>query len=157
MFLMGLFMEPKIIKKKDFLVVGLEIQTTAKTLQSDIDQVWDKALSLDLDSEIQDRVDKNLSLAFIRNWSEVEPFSYFLGAEVEQIESVPPDCVSQKIAEATYAVFNLVGQGSNVIEPWPEITAWFESSVHEWVIPMNFREYDDATQGGRIFVPISIG
>ena len=27
----------------------------------------------------------------------------------------------------------------------------------EWVIPMNFREYNDATQGGRIFVPISVG
>ena len=67
-------MEPKIIERENFLVVGLEIQTTAKTLQADIDQVWDKALRLDLDNAIQQRVDKNLSLAFIRNWSDIEPF-----------------------------------------------------------------------------------
>lgn len=156
-FVMGLFMEPTIVKKENFLVVGLEIQTTAKTLSADIAQIFAKAVQLDLDNKIQGRVDTNLSLAFIRNWSDTEPFSFFLGAEVTHLNDLPPECTSQKVDAAAYAVFNLIGKGSNLAEPWPEINAWLESSGEEWVIPMNFREYNDATQGGRIFVPIAVG
>ena len=140
-------MEPKIISKKSFNVVGLEMQTTTKTLQSDAAQIWDKASSLDLDNEVQRRVDQNLSLAIIRNWSETKPVSYFLGAEVEQIENVPPECVSQIVDDATYAVFDLIGKGANITEPWPEIMEWLVSENYEWILPMNFREYNDATQG----------
>ena len=60
-------MEPKIIREKSFNVVGLEIQTSAKTLQSDLAQIWDKASRLDLDNMIQRRVDKTLSIVIIRN------------------------------------------------------------------------------------------
>ena len=149
-------MEPTIVRKENFIVVGLETQATAKTLSADIAQIFEKAMQLDLDNQICDRVDMNLSLAFIRNWSDTEPFSFFLGAEVTRVKDMPPECKSQSVDAATYAVFDLIGKGSNLVEPWPEINAWLESSGEEWVIPMNFREYDDATQGGRIFVPISV-
>lgn len=150
-------MEPEIINKKSFNVVGLEIQTTASTLLADTTGLFDKAGRLDLDNQIQNRVNRNLSLAFIRNWSDTEPFSYFLGAEVTEVEQVPADCVSQNVATATYAVFDLNGSGSNISEPWPEIYAWLESSKEKWVMPMNFREYDESTEGGRIYVPIAVG
>ncbi len=68
-----------------------------------------------------------------------------------------PDCVSQSVAAATYAVFDLVGEGASISEPWPEILDWFESSKEEWVIPMNFRAYDDSTQSGKIYIPIAVG
>jgi len=150
-------MEPKIVRREGFVVVGLEIQTTAETLSADIAGTFAQAMQLDLDHRIHGRVDMNLSLAFIRNWSDTNPFSYFLGAEVTQVENIPPFCISQNVGAATYAVFDLVGSGPNLAEPWPEIYAWFESSNEEWVLPMNFREYNDTTQGGRLFVPISVG
>lgn len=149
-------MNPTIIKKNSFTVVGLEIQTNAKTLAADTARTFDRAGRLDLDNQIHNRVDSNLSLAFIRNWSDTEPFSYFLGAEVSQVENALPECVVQNVGAATYAVFDLIGTGSNVIEPWPEIFEWFESSKEEWVIPMNFREYDDATHGGKLYIPIAV-
>lgn len=149
-------MEPTIVKKNHFVVIGLEIPTTAKTLQTDIAKLWNKAAKLDLDNAIQERADTNLSLASIRNWSDTEPFTYFLGAEVEQALNVPEDCVIQTIPAATYAVFEMLGQAPNLIEPWSEIAVWLESSGNEWVIPMNFRVYDESTQGGKIYVPISV-
>lgn len=149
-------MEPKIIRKGAFTVVGIDAMVSAKTLQSDIAKIWGAAAELDLDNVIQHRVDMNLSLAFIRNWSDIDPLSYFLGAEVTDLENLPQGCISQSIADSTYAVFDMLGSGSGLTEPWPEIYNWFESSEHEWVVPMNFREYDDATQGGRLFIPISI-
>jgi len=148
-------MEPKIIRKEGFITVGLEISTTANTLQKDVSKLWEKAARLDLDNTIRKRTDKNLSLAFIRNWSEIESFTYFLGAEVDCVENIPPDCITQTIPTATYAVFDLVGKGANLIEPWPEIAGWLQSSQYEWVVPMNFREYDESTQGGKIYIPIA--
>lgn len=150
-------MKPTIIKKNSFTVIGLAIQTNAKTLAADTASAFDRAGRLDLDNQIRNRVNSHLSLAFIRNWSDTGPFSYFLGAEVSKVENVPAGCVVQNIGAATYAVFDLVGSGSNVIEPWPEIFEWFELSKEEWVIPMNFREYDDATQGGKLYIPIAVG
>ena len=148
-------MEPKIIRKKSFHVVGLEMITTARKLEEDSTKIWNEAG--DLEHLIHHRVNKDLTLVFIHNWSEVEPFTYLLCAEVKRTENVPSGCIERIIDDATYAVFDLIGTGSNITEPWPEIFSWFESSEHDWVIPMNFREYDETTHGARIYIPISIG
>ncbi|MFT7685460.1 MAG: hypothetical protein ACI9FB_000803 [Candidatus Azotimanducaceae bacterium] len=44
----------------------------------------------------------------------------------------------------------------HIIEPWAEIFEWFESSILEWGIPMQFCGYDGTTQGGRIFIPVFV-
>ena len=101
------------------------------------------------------RTDKNLTLAFIHNWSATQPFSYFLGADVKDAIQVPPNCVTKIVPKSKYAVFELIGTGQNLVEPWSEIADWFNTSIDQLVVPMNFREYNETTQGGKLFIPIT--
>ncbi len=150
-------MEPKIIDREAFFVVGLEVRATAETLQQDIALVYEKVAQLDLENQIQHRVHPNLTLAFIHNWSDTEPFTYFLGAEVAKVEAIPTHCQSLHVAKATYAVFELGGRAPHLTEPWDEIGEWFNKTKNRWVLPMNFREYNETTQGGQIYMPIALG
>lgn len=147
-------MEVKIVELPPLKVVGVEIMAAGADAQTEMDAVWEEAGRLELSERITNRVEPDVTLAFISNWSETEPFTFLLAVEVSEPGELSQRCVFREFQSAAYAVFEMPGLMPNVTEPWPDIEAWFKRRGRLWTRPMNFRRFDERTGRGELFMPI---
>jgi len=95
-------MEPKIVTRPGFKVVGMKYHGTAQ--QNEIPQLWVSFFARG--DEIQNRVDTMLSYGVTTSYDFVtKEFDYTACLPVEDIKDVPERMVGIEIPEGTYAEF----------------------------------------------------
>ncbi len=149
-------MDMKIVTCDSIRVVGLEIFTTQNTNNREAAGLWKRADSLDLEHRIRHRVNPDVHLGIIADWSTDEPYSFVLAAEVSEFTEVPKECISRTYPGGRYLSLALPGRMPNVDEgsAWPLIFEWLEENGERWSGRFNIRFYNDATQKAEMILPL---
>ena len=95
-------MEPKIVSREAFQVVGMKYR--GKNENREIPQLWrDYGARW---KEIQDVVNPEIAYGVMDNYDEASgEFDYIASMEVGQVKDIPEGMVSVELPEQTYAVF----------------------------------------------------
>lgn len=138
----GIIMEPKIIEKEAFKVVGYKFETTLKNNahSRDIPAFWDKCGTGDSEKNLyasQSTVKHGEYGLCVNTNSDSEEFSYVLGVEVTDFNNVKEDMYTLLVPNATYAVFTTPAVKdedfvASIEGTWKYILEeWFPSSGYE--------------------------
>jgi len=114
-------MEPKIVTKPAFTVVGVKYRGDNKN--NEIKHMWDEFGPRM--GEIKHVVGPEVCYGVCANGDEeTHEFDYFAGFEVDSTADIPEGMVSFEVPEATYAVFATT---------LPDIGKTFEHAYHTWL------------------------
>lgn len=138
----GIIMEPKIIIKESFKIVGYEFKTTLKdnAHSRDIPAFWDKCGTGDTEKILyssQNTVRHGEYGICVNTTPDSDEFSYVLGVEVFDFSNVKQDMCSIQVPSATYAVFTTPAVEdkdfvASIEGTWKYILEeWFPSSNYE--------------------------
>jgi AraC family transcriptional regulator len=138
----GIIMEPKIMIKESFKIVGYEFKTTLKdnAHSRDIPAFWDKCGTGDTEKILytsQNTVKHGEYGICVNINSDSDEFSYVLGVEVSDFGNVKQDMCSIQVPSATYAVFTTPAVEdkdfvASIEGTWRYILEeWFPSSNYE--------------------------
>ena len=105
-------MEPKIISKKAFPVIGIELKTTTHEGKNfvEIPQFWQQVIQKKQIKNIPNKKQPGTVLGICLDFRADGAFTYIIGSEVTSTDNVPDDMVSKKIPDAKYAVFTACGK-----------------------------------------------
>jgi len=170
----GIIMEPRIVKKPAFKVVGFELKTTniGGVNYREVPEFWDRYLAKGwekiLHEEIKPANDAELGICFPGGMEKGE-FSYVIGVEVTDFKNVPKEMFRGNVPRATYAVFTSPpadmkdeGFSKAIQDTWDYIfSSWFPKSGYEFddKVKVDFELYDERAQGEHgiqadIYVPV---
>jgi AraC family transcriptional regulator len=154
----GVVMEPKIVTKPAFKVVGYELKTTNRNGQNlkDGPAFWDKYNHNDWRQKLLDHIHPvskaELGLCFPGDIG-VEDFSYIIGMEVADFNGVPAEFFKGEVPAGTWAVFTTPPANIKSDEfvkaiqgTWDYIYKnWFPKSVYEFdgSVKIDFERYDE--------------
>lgn len=138
----GIILEPKIITRASFKIVGYEFKTTLKNNahSRDIPAFWDKCNTGNAETKLYNtqKTPKHGEYGLcVCTSSESDEFSYILGVEVCDFNNVMDDMCKLEVPEATYAMFTTpaVADGdfvSSIEGTWKYILEeWFPTSGYE--------------------------
>lgn len=157
----GLLMEPKIIVKEQFNVVGLKYYGSNKN--NEISKLWGEFLNRI--GEVKNRVNtqENFGVCeYVPNYTDESQFSYIACVEVSGLDEIPPGMVGKTVAAAKYAVFTHKGPVSRMPETYRYIHGtWLPSSDQQLAESDDFELYgakhlgpDDEHSETDIYIPI---
>lgn len=151
----GVIMEPKIVTRDAFKIVGYEFKTTLRNnaYSRDIPAFWDKCNLEDKESRLyatQD-VPRHGEYGICVNTNmENDEFSYVLGVEVINFNKAEEEMYKLKVPEATYAVFTTPAVPeedfvASINGTWKYILQeWFPNSGYEIDgTKLDFEFYDE--------------
>jgi AraC family transcriptional regulator len=101
-------MEPKIIEKPTFHVLGYGIQTTTHNGQNstDIPRFWQEYLNNNLRNDISNPISPNVELGICTGFNLQDGgFTYLIGMEVKSTELVPEGMIYRTFPAGQFAVF----------------------------------------------------
>ena len=95
-------MEPKIISKKAFPVIGIELKTTTRGGKNflEIPQFWQRAIQNEQIKKIPNKKQTATVLGICMDFEADGAFSYIIGSEVTDTDHVPDDMVCKQITDA---------------------------------------------------------
>jgi predicted transcriptional regulator YdeE len=104
--------QPKIVKKDEIKIVGIEAHTTNEhecTGQGEIPQLWGRYFGEQIASKISTQISPDVTIGLYSDYeNEIYGlYSIVLGMEVSCFDNVPEGMVSKVIPPATYAVFTI--------------------------------------------------
>ncbi len=153
-------MEPQIISRDEFKVVGLACYSNNKNRE--IPELWGKFLSRA--EEIDNRVDNQVYLGiceYVENMAEGKKFNYLAAVEVSSFDHIPRGMVKKTIPAGRYAVFTHEGYPDSLQDTYNYIyRTWFVESGHVPAKQDDFELYDHRFQPHRedseldIYIPI---
>ena len=158
-------MEPKIITKDSFPIIGIELKTTTHKGKNftEIPDFWDKILKQGQIHDIPNRKYPDTVLGICMDFNQDKSFSYIIGAEVTNTENVPEGMVSKLIPAAQYAVFTAIGKIPDSIQNTVKYIykEWLPNSEYQRANSADFELYDERCQKGMnaevdIYIPIVI-
>lgn len=139
-------MEPKIVFKEEFTVVGMKCSTTLKN--NKIPQLWDEFL-LRI-HEIKNRSDDKITLGvseFCKNPHD-EEFTYFACVPVTKIDEIPEGMVAKTIPANYYAVVTHKGSLDTLGHVYDYVyDDWLPQSDYELAKSDDFEVYDERFLG----------
>ncbi|MBU9720904.1 MULTISPECIES: AraC family transcriptional regulator [Bacillaceae] len=142
----GIIMQPKIIKRESFKVVGYEFKTTLRNNahSRDIPAFWDKCNIEGKEAKLYDTQTTMKHGEYgicVHTNMETDEFSYVLGVEVADFDRALDDMYTLVVPEATYAVFTtpIVSEDEFV----PSIQGTWKYILEEW-FPQSGYEIDDS-------------
>lgn len=144
-------MNPEIIENYELWVVGIEMPTSATRIAADMQRQNDQADQLDLGTAIRHRVDPDVYLSVLWHWHPDGEFPLMCAAEVASDEDVPRGCVVRRFPACDFAVFPMAGKMPNLVEPWPDIGAWYPNGVIGNTTTI--RRYNERTRTGEVLIP----
>jgi AraC family transcriptional regulator len=164
----GSKMEPKIITKPAFCIIGYELRTRIQDGQNhkDIPQFWQQYLQQGLGRKIPNPVHPYQELGICTNFNpETGEFSYVIGMEVPKGTAVPEGMVSLSLPEEEYVVFTTPKSDEQSFSPsiqstWNYIfSEWFPQSGYEHAGTVEFELYDERCHGPEnkemdIYIPV---
>ena len=140
-------MEPVIISKESFPIIGIELRTTKHDGMNfiEIPQFWEKVLERGQITKIPDRKSPDTILGICMDFKSDGSFSYIIGAEVTSTENTPDDMVCITIPSAKYAVFTARGQMPDSIQDVTKYIyqKWLPNSEFHRANSSDFELYDE--------------
>jgi len=102
-------MQPKIITKPGFKIIGIEVRTSnpdEMTGKGKIGEIWQKFYSENILSKIPGKGGDAVLAAYTDYESDVNgAYSLIIGSEVDSLANIPAGLVGREIPAAKYAVF----------------------------------------------------
>lgn len=135
-------MEPKIIQKNEFSVIGLEYYGDNKN--GEIPAMWgelDKRIH-----EIPNRINLKTSYGVcspVEKMTDESRFSYIAGVEVNKTDQIPEGMVAKHVPTTQYAVFSHKGSPKNLDKTYEYILGtWLPNSGYQPVMSPDLEVYD---------------
>lgn len=164
----GQMMEPKMITKPTFHVIGYELKTKNIDGQNnkDIPEFWQLYLQKKLYENIPNPINCKEELGICTDFNpETGEFVYIIGMEVPEGTSAPEGLVYRTFPEMEYAVFTTPESenstfSSSIQSTWNYIfTEWFPQSGYEHAGFLDFELYDERCHGADhkvidIYIPV---
>lgn len=164
----GLMMEPKIVTKPAFHIIGYELKTKNENNQNnkDIPQFWQQYMINKLGAKIPNPIHQNVELGICTDFNpETGEFVYIIGMEVKKGAQAPEGMVYKSFPELEYAVFttpksNEESFTTSIQSTWNYIfTEWFPQSGYEHYGEVEFELYDERCYGSEdkemdIYIPV---
>ncbi|MGD9310629.1 MAG: GyrI-like domain-containing protein [Desulfosarcina sp.] len=156
-------MEPKIIYKEAFTIIGIELKTTTSDGRNflEIPQFWEKVIREGLIDKIPDRKFEQTLLGICMDFEPNGEFSYLIAAEVASAERTPDGMVSRTIPTAKYAVFTARGKMPGSIQDAFKYIHqdWLPKSQYQRTDSADFELYDERCNDSEdsemdIYIPI---
>ncbi|TGB03781.1 AraC family transcriptional regulator [Halobacillus salinus] len=160
-------MEPKIVKKPAYHVIGYELDTTDADGQNnrDIPEFWQQYIQQNLRVNIPAPLHPNEELGICTDFCpETSEFVYLIGMEVDDETEPPEGLVKRSFPELDYVVFTTPEAEedsfpSTIQSTWNYIfTEWFPKSEYEHSGDADFELYDERCHGTRkkidIYIPV---
>lgn len=161
-------MEPKIITKPAFHVIGFELKTRTVDGQNnkDIPEFWQQYMQNSLGCKIPNPVYKNQELGICTDFNpETGEFIYLIGMEVAEGSVAPEGMVYRSVPEEEYAVFTTPTANDHTFSltiqsTWNKIfTEWFPETGYEHAGTTEFELYDERCHSSEnkvmdIYIPI---
>jgi AraC family transcriptional regulator len=149
-------MEPKIVSKPAFTVVGLLYR--GKNQHGEVPQLWEKLLPRV--AEIRDQVTPPLAYGVLDHYNpQTGEFDYLAGYGVERVEQLPEGMVRWDVPAQTYAVFPCTLP--TVMDGFGAAYGWLKQSGTQRGDGPEFEFYDEHFMGGDsalyIYIPIKRG
>lgn len=116
----GFKMEPKIIERQAFKVIGIEIKTNHLSCQSQVTQEWQSDARRTLLKKVNNIKEKDVFYGICSGFGNTctcaggegagsSDFSYFCCTEVTNLENIPEGLTGKEIKGGKYAVFAVKG------------------------------------------------
>jgi AraC family transcriptional regulator len=167
-FIGGIKMEPKLVTKPAFHIIGFELKTRNQDGQNnkDIPQFWQQYLQQKLGCQIPNPINKYEELGICTNFNpETGEFVYVIGMVVPEGTEAPEGMVYMSFPEQEYAVFTTPKSDDQSFTPsiqstWNVIfTEWFPQSGYEHAGTVEFELYDERCHGSEnkemdIYIPL---
>jgi len=161
-------MEPKIVNKPAFNVIGYELLTKNDNGQNnkDIPEFWQQYMTKNLGAKIPNPLYKHVELGICTDFKpETGEFGYIIGMEVEKGSQAPEGMVYKSFPELEYAVFTTPKSDeesftASIQSTWNYIfTDWFPRSGYEHYGEVEFELYDERCYGSEnkeidIYIPV---
>ena len=132
-------MQPQIISKPAFTVVGMQVHTTP--VNPEIPQLWDRfAPRMD---EVANLAEAHVSYGLMGNYAEdMASFDYMAGVSVTSVGSLPEGMTSWEVPACTYAVFDATIPTMG--EVFGQIyNRWLATSSYHQSAPFAFEYYGE--------------
>jgi AraC family transcriptional regulator len=164
----GYRMEPKLVTKPAFHLIGYELKTKNEGGQNnqDIPEFWQQYIQNQLGHKIPNPLHKNVELGICTDFNpETGEFVYVIGMEVAEGSLAPEGMVYRSFPELEYAVFttpksNDESFSTSIQSTWNYIfTEWFPQSGYQHYGSMEFELYDERCYGSAnkemdIYIPV---
>ncbi|MBV7338978.1 GyrI-like domain-containing protein [Chloroflexi bacterium TSY] len=157
-------MEPVIIEKPEFTVVGAELNTSLQGGQNavDVPKFTEECLRKGIFDNVADRVNPAAMLGIAMDFEEDQSFTFVYGVEVDKAEKIPAGLKLHTIPTALYAVFTTKLEGpDSIIRQYVYIgEEWLpNSSQYKPAIAPGFEVYDERSRRNEgaecdIYVPV---
>ena len=156
-------MEPKIISKKAFPIIGIELKTTSREGKNfiEIPQFWTQVIQKKQIDKIPNKKQPGAVLGICMDFRTDGDFSYIIGSEVTNTDRVPDDMVTKMIPNAEYAVFTAIGKMPDSIQDTTKYIhrEWLPKSKFQHADSPEFELYDERSDNSEnsevdIYVPI---
>ncbi|MBU8919045.1 AraC family transcriptional regulator [Bacillus sp. FJAT-29953] len=161
-------MEPKLVTKPAFHIIGYELKTKNEDGQNnkDIPEFWQQYMRNQLGANIPDPIHENVELGICTDFNpETGEFVYLIGMEVREGTQAPAGMVYRNFPELEYAVFttpkaNEESFTTSIQSTWNYIfTEWFPQSEYEHYGSIEFELYDERCYGTEnkqmdIYIPV---
>jgi AraC family transcriptional regulator len=157
-------MEPRIVSKKAFHVMGIELETTTEEGKNfvEIPQFWQQVIQKNQIKNIPKKKQPNTVLGICMDFRAYGTFSYIIGSEVIHTDDTPDDMVSKKIPDANYAVFTARGKMPDSIQNATKYIyqEWLPESQYRHAGSPEFELYDERSDDSEnaevdIYIPIA--
>lgn len=157
----GFTLEPKIVTKDAFTVVGLECITTQEDNNTNftIPKLWSNFVPRM--SEIKNRANNATLGLCVSEGLDVEHFSYISGVEVTAVGQLPQGMIARSVPDSRYLVFTHKGSADKLGETYDFIYGkYIPAAGHEIRSMVDFELYDERFHPDReeseidIYIPI---
>ncbi|MCH9632656.1 MAG: hypothetical protein S4CHLAM6_09940 [Chlamydiae bacterium] len=122
-------MEPEIVSKGDFKVIGITKRISNDNAQQEIPEMW-KQFILNNYLEKIPSLKSNSIMALYTDYEgdHTKPFNYTIGCEVNSLDDVPADMNGVTVPGNKYALYQVKGGlPDSLIETWKEI--WTSETI----------------------------
>lgn len=109
------------IEKK--FVIGISIETSNEMFQKDVPPFWNRFFNEDIATKIPNVISYNLFAIYTNYQGDfTKPFTYLIGCEVTNLDSIPEGMMGVEIPYSSYAVYNVNGEfPKSMINAWHTI------------------------------------
>lgn len=131
-------MQPQIVSKPAFTVVGMQIRTTP--MNPEIPQLWDRfAPRID---EVAGIAEPHVSYGLMGHYDEKMGFDYMAGVAAQQTDNLPAGMTTWEVPAYTYAVFEATLP--TLGEVFGHIyNSWLADSDYRASTDVNFEQYGE--------------
>ncbi|WP_026695161.1 AraC family transcriptional regulator [Peribacillus kribbensis] len=164
----GTYMEPKIVVKPGFHLIGYELKTSISEGRNrrEIPEFWQNYLQNRLWENIPQPKHPRVELGICTDFNpDDESFVYIIGMEVEEGAEAPEGLIVREFPECEYTVFTTPKASeaefsSSIHSTWDyAIQTWFPSSGYEHGGGAEIEWYDERSSGSKdkqmdIYIPI---